>query len=253
MGTEVTKTTTHIIGTHERFTRKMSLALHQPRIKLVTFEWICKACREWRRPNESLFAITHESDKKRKCGSDEKLRVSIEDEDTDQTDDDWKTPLPPWEAGGNEEDVDQDGDASPIDDVEDDDWDKMAKEFDEEEEESEPDSENGSQAGDEGKKRKREVDSDNESQAGNESDTSTKTGSRRKRRELGRTSSLNNVSTLSSATNDVTSNPVPTPVTVEPTTNGHEGEEEEDSDFDDFDAELQRALAEGEAEEAALG
>lgn len=255
MGTEVTKSTTHIIGTHERFTRKMSLALRQPGIKLVTFDWIRKACREWRRPDESLFAITHESNKKRKRGSDDKLRVNIEDEESDQSDGDLSPPDPPpgGNAAGNEEDADADADhdrdASPLDEATENDWNVLWAIVDnEEDEETEEESETGSQVGEEGKKRKREQDSDNESQAGNESDTSTKTGSR-KRRELGRTSSLNNVVASSSASYDKPSNVGPG--ATDSTTNGHKVEEEDDSEFDDFDAELQRALA--EAEEAGLG
>lgn len=246
--TEVSNRTTHVIGTRERYTGKMRTAARSPAIKIVSLDWLTQACREWRKPKETLFIIPVEPSKKRK-------REGYEPEGgSSQSEDDWLTPVPPWVADINEDDIEQgDGDASPIDDVAEDEWDEMRAEFDDDDFDESEDSGTASPTGDDNKKRKRDDNVETASQAGNESDNSTASrGRRKKRREFGRTSSLSHVTTLNSlpvSSGEATDIATTADTTAEKGANGVSGPEEESDDDDDWDFtnEVQRALAEAGA------
>jgi len=227
----------------------MRTAARNPSIKIVSLDWLTKACREWRRPDEAPFIIPVEPSRKRK-----RENGNEPEGYSSQSENDWVTPVPPWVADTDDNDFEQgDGDASPIDNVAEDEWAQMSAEFDDEDfEDSE--SETASQTGEDTKKRKRHLDVETDSQAGNESDTSTASrGRKKKRREFGRTSSLSHVTTLNSLptiSTELSVKAAPTDKAAEDATNGASPDAEEDEDDDDdwdFTNEVQRALAEAGA------
>lgn len=229
----------------------MRAAARDPNIKIVSLDWLSKACRGWKKPEEDEFLIPVEPSRRR-TGEEAngKSPTSHAWDESDSEDDEFVL----VEDDENKEDG-QHGHHPSIGDMDEDEWSKMHEMFDsddddEEEDEGDNESETASQSGDARKKRKRDDVSDTESIA-------SKSGSangvlRRKRRVAGRASSLNQVTTLA----DIEGQGDPSPTSQSEQKTGKEKPpdeapaEEEDDGWGDFDNILEEAIAQDDAEKA---
>lgn len=252
---ELTENTSHVVATRERCTTKMTEAALDPSIKIVSLDWLTKACTTWLRPDEQpyIIPVTPRPKRKRRARDHSADSQASKESSDRQSENGWTDQFPTLDTSfddTNEDFAGGEGDGSPINDVDDDDWAKMAQEFDDDDDEDEEDEESGSettsQADGDVKKRKRDRDFDTESvDGGNDSDTSSRQGGRKKkRREANKASGLSQVTNLEGSTQD-SKPPTSSPLqqTEEDATNGADGESD-DSGYDVFQAELELAMAE---------
>lgn len=290
INTEVHKNTTHVIAARNRRTAKVRVAARNPRIKIVTTEWLLDSMSAWKKLDEKPYLIEVEPDRDQPSTA---SSISPFDELVDGTLSSLEEDANPSEDGDSDSEEDAlkllhlntnvtgtetpDGeDTSPIDGLNEDDWNAMLAEIDEASDTEDGDGSetdgNGSDTSQPGAnasatngiKRKRE-DPALETTDGEESDASTaSTGTRsklqrRKKQALARTSSLTKIATLNSA---AASGAVPPHAgAAADSALAHEvlqddGAEESDEDGFGamFEAELEKQLtAEEDAIEAARG
>lgn len=247
---DLSKSTTHVVGSKDRYTGKMRTAARNPNIKIVSLEWLSTACREWRKPEEEAFLIPVEPSRRRTGGEANGKSPTSRSLDGSDSEDDLDL---------LEDDDDQQGGAHghhpSIGDMDDDEWSKMHEMFDSDEDDDEDDevgdneSETASQSGDSRKKRKREDVSDTESTGSRGS--SANGILRRKRRAAGRASSLNQVVTLADIEGQEEQPAASQPEhKAEKPPDQDPPEEEDDEDWGNFNESLEEAIAQEDAERA---
>ena len=246
---DVNKRTTHVIANKERRTKKVRLAARYPNIKIVNKNWLLDCFSQWTRLDEEEYRIDVEPDQNKDVVSFSEMDGAVSSTDTDE---EAVIPhplttenLPEPSAEDMHADADADAD-SPIDGMEDADWEAMRAEMDEFLNESDSETEGAYEsdsskrggatglrggAGTGARKRTR-----SERSTDDDSEVPSSELQKRKKVALGRTSGLANVERTSKT-------PTPAPeVKADRNKDGVVAEPEEYDEDQDGDSELEREL-----------